>query len=194
MRRISETQSDLFAETPKLPEGFAYRAEFIGGDEERQLLAGIAGLVFAPFEFQGFVGKRRTVSFGWKYDFSGGGLVEAEPLPDFLLPLRAQAAGFAGLPAAQLQQALIIDYPPGAVIGWHRDRPAFDKVIGISLLASCPLRLRRKIGATWQRRTLTLAPRSIYLLSGEVRSAWEHSIPALTEQRYSITFRSLREA
>jgi alkylated DNA repair dioxygenase AlkB len=181
------SQAELF---PSLPEGLAYREEFISAGEERALAERIAALPFAPFEFHGFLGKRRTVSFGWKYDFNEHGLQPTEPIPDWLEPLRDRAAAFAG--GAAFDHSLVIEYAPGAGIGWHRDRPVFEKVVGVSLLAPCRLRFRRKAGAKWERAALSAQPRSAYLLTGPARSEWEHSIPEMEALRYSVTFRSLR--
>lgn len=186
-------QANLFERGPDLPEGMRYASEFISPDEERAILEGLPALSFKEFEFHGFLGKRRTVSFGWHYDFNGGGLKQAGDLPEFLLPLRRRAAEFANLEPQALEHVLLIEYRPGAGIGWHRDRPQFGDVIGISLLASCTFRLRRKMGAIWMRRSLTAEPRSAYLLRGASRTEWEHSIPALETLRYSVTFRTLRE-
>lgn len=174
------------------PEGLRYRLDFLDADEEEALIAEIAGLPFKPFEFQGFLGKRETVSFGWAYRFDGSGLAQAEPIPDWLHPARARAAAFAGLEPGVLEHALLIRYGVGAGLGWHRDRPVFGDVIGISLLAPAPLRFRRKDGSKWRRFTLTAEPRSIYLLRGGSRSEWEHSIAPVSALRYSITFRTLR--
>jgi alkylated DNA repair dioxygenase AlkB len=183
-----------FLESPEdLPEGLSYRAELIGADEEAALIARIAKLPFAPFQFHGFEGKRRTVSFGWQYRFDGSGLAEAEPMPDWLLRVREKAASFAGLAADQLVHALIIEYREGAGIGWHRDRPDFGEVIGISLNSEAPLRFRLKEGSRWRRLTLSAAPRSAYHLAGPARERWEHSILAVPSLRYSITLRTLRK-
>ena len=184
-------QNDLFESTADLPEGMRCATDIISTDEERALLKELPALPLKEFEFRGFLGKRRTVSFGWHYDFNGGGLGQAGKLPEFLLPVRARAARFADLAPEALEHALLIEYRPGASIGWHRDRQAFDDVIGISLLAPCTFRLRRKAGPKWERRTFTAAPRSAYLLRGPSRTEWEHSIPPLDALRYSITFRSL---
>jgi alkylated DNA repair dioxygenase AlkB len=184
-------QGSLFESPSGLPEGMRYAPDLITPDEEQALVGAIAGLPFRAFEFHGFVGKRRTVSFGWSYDFNGGGLRQSGGIPDFLLPVRACAATFAGLDAAALEHALLIEYSPGSGIGWHRDRPAFGDVIGISLRSPCTFRLRRKRGSGWERRSLAAQPRSAYLLRGPSRSEWEHSIPPLETPRYSITFRSL---
>jgi alkylated DNA repair dioxygenase AlkB len=151
-------------------------------------------LPFKEFEFQGFLGKRRTVSYGWRYDFNGGGLKRSDDMPAFLLPMREAAARFAGLNPADLQQALLIEYPPGAQIGWHKDRPIYDTVVGISLLSSCTFRLRRRDGTKWQRASLTAEPRSAYVMKGIARTEWEHSIPAVPALRYSITFRNFKNA
>jgi alkylated DNA repair dioxygenase AlkB len=154
-------------------------------------LADIRDLPFKDFEFHGYVGKRRTLSFGWSYDFSRERLEPAEDLPAFLLPLRAAAAAFAGIPAAQLKQALVSDYGVNAGIGWHRDKAVFGDVIGISLLSACPFRLRKKSGGKWQRVTVKAEPRSAYLLRGPARTDWEHSISPVAERRFSVTFRTM---
>jgi alkylated DNA repair dioxygenase AlkB len=185
-------QRDLFASPPDLPDGMRYATDVITKEDEETLLNAFSTLPFKEFEFHGFLGKRRVISFGWHYDFNGGGLRQTEALPDFLLSVRETAARFAGLAPAALEHALLLDYPPGSAIGWHKDRAAFGDVIGISLLAPCIFRLRRKIGSTWERRSLTAEPRSAYLLRGPVRNEWEHSIPPLDARRYSITFRTLR--
>jgi len=186
------SQIDLFGASPALPEGLVYREDFIGRAEEAALIDQLAALPFRPFEFQGFLGKRETVSFGWSYRFDGSGLAAADPFPDWLLPLRARAAAFAGVADEAIEHALLIRYGEGAGLGWHRDRPVFDDVVGISLLAPAPLRFRRKAGAKWERFTLEVEPRSAYLLRGEARSVWEHSIPPVETLRYSVTFRTMK--
>jgi len=174
------------------PEGLEYREHFLSPEDEQALAERFKELPFKEFEFQGFLGKRRTVSFGWHYAFDGSGLHEAAPIPDFLLPVRGKAAVLAGLPVEALQHALIIEYAPGAGIGWHKDRPVFGDVVGISLLAPARMRFRRKTGDKWERTHLIAEPRSAYLLTGPARTEWEHSIPPMEELRYSITFRTLR--
>jgi alkylated DNA repair dioxygenase AlkB len=186
-------QLNLFGGGPALPEGFAYRENVITADEEQSLLEHVRRLPFREFEFQGYVGKRRVVSFGWRYDFNERVLHRVEDMPDFLLPLREAAARFAGLDPSALQHALVTEYGAGAGIGWHRDKAVFGDVVGVSLLSPCVFRLRRQSGATWERVSLTAEPRSAYLLRGPSRTEWEHSIPAVDALRYSITFRNLRE-
>jgi alkylated DNA repair dioxygenase AlkB len=188
-----QQQADLFETASEYPAGFRYAPDFISRAEERRLVEHLQRLEFKPFEFQGFLGKRRVVSFGWRYDFNGGGLTKIDDMPDFLLPLRDRAGAFAGLPPTDLQQVLLTEYQPGAPIGWHKDRSVFGDVVGVSLLSACTFRFRRKAGAGWERSSLVLAPRSAYLLHGPARTAWEHSIPVVTELRYSITFRNFRD-
>jgi len=182
-----------FFETDGGPEGLLYQAAFLSLAEEQELLARMTALPFRPFEFQGFLGKRETVSFGYAYRFDGTGLAEAAPIPDWLLPVRARAAAFAGLAPEALVQALVIRYAEGAGLGWHRDRPVFDDVLGISLLSAAPLRFRRRQGEKWQRFTLPAAPRSLYLLRGPARTEWQHSLSPVAQLRYAITFRSMRQ-
>lgn len=189
--RHTARQADLFGEPNAHPEGFRYAPDIVSADEEKALVDAMAPLPFKEFEFQGFLGKRRVVSFGWRYDFNGGGFHKTSAMPGFLLPLRERAARFAGLDADALVHALVLEYPPGAAIGWHRDRPVFHDVVGVSLASPCTFRFRRKRGTTWERRSLTAEPRSIYLLRGPSRTEWEHSIPGVDALRYSVTFRSL---
>jgi len=174
------------------PAGFRYQPDLIAPDEEQSLLREVEGLPFRAFEFHGWTGRRRTVSFGWHYDFGERSLQPTEPLPGFLLPLRSRAAAFAELAADDLVHALVTEYGPGAAIGWHRDKAVFDDVIGVSLLSPCRFRFRRKAGSRWERASLLAAPRSAYLLRGASRTEWEHSIPAVDATRYSVTFRSLK--
>ena len=175
-----------------MPAGFRYAPDLIDAAEEARLVGALADLPFKEFEFHGFLGKRRVVSFGLRYDFNGGCLREAAPIPPFVLLVRERATAFAGLAPEQLQHVLITEYRPGTSIGWHRDRPNFGDVIGISLLSPCTFRMRRKRGAGWQRAAMPLDRRSVYLMRGPSRDEWEHSIPAVDELRYSVTFRSLR--
>lgn len=203
MRRADDVQPGLFgdavsppaaASSPPLPEGFRYRLDLITPDEERELLRRVETLPFKEFEFQGFTGKRRVVSFGWRYDFNDRELQKADDIPPFLLPLRVRAAKFAGLGPDSLQHVLVTEYAKGAAIGWHRDKAVFDEVVGISLLAPCRFRFRRELpDGKWERAAIVAEPRSAYLLAGPARTQWEHSIPAVEQLRYSITFRNFRE-
>src|SRR5690349_982746 len=141
---MSHAQADLFEAPRMFPPGFRYQPGVIEATEESEVLARMADLEFAPFEFHGFAGKRRVVSFGWRYDFNGGGLTRTTEIPGFLLPIRDTAATFAGLSPDALRQVLLTEYPPGSTIGWHKDRPVFGDVVGISLLSPCTLRFRRE--------------------------------------------------
>ncbi len=191
---MKSRQFSLLEPGPALPEGFKYQADWLPPDEERGLVSRLAELPFKAFEFQGYLGKRRVVSYGWEYDFNQRELRKAEDIPAFLLPLRDEAAAFAGLDPGDLEHVLLTEYAPGAAIGWHRDKGVFGEVVGISLLAPCVFRFRRRRGAAWERASVTAEPRSAYLLQGPSRTEWEHSIPAVDALRHSITFRNLREA
>jgi alkylated DNA repair dioxygenase AlkB len=184
-------QSDLFGREAALPDGFRYQPAILDPAEADLLMEGIKSLPFREFEFHGFVGKRRVVSFGWRYDFNGGGLSKTHDMPAFLLSIRARAAAFAAIAPTDLQQVLVTEYRPGAAIGWHKDRSVFGDVIGISLVSPCTFRLRRRCGTKWERASITIDPRSIYLLRGSSRNDWEHSIPAVDALRYSLTFRNV---
>ena len=179
---------------PLVPEGFRYQPELIGPADEAALLAFVRELPFRDFEFHGYTGKRRVVSFGWHYDFSARHLRKADDIPDFLLPLRSAAAAFAGSEPEELRHVLVTEYGTGAGIGWHRDKSVFGETVGVSLLSPCVFRMRRKVSEKkWERVNLVAEPRSAYYLSGPARFKWEHSIPQMDALRYSITFRNVRE-
>jgi alkylated DNA repair dioxygenase AlkB len=185
-------QTDLFA-TPILP-GLSQAAAIVTPDEERALIAAIDGVDLTPFQFHGWTGRRLTASFGWHYDFQDASFRPTVPIPGWLEPVRARAARFAALEPADLVHVLLIRYDPGAGIGWHRDRPVFEHVLGLSLGAPATLRLRRRRERGFDRATAALAPRSLYHLAGEARHQWEHSIAPMAATRWSITFRSLAAA
>ncbi|ARP80212.1 2OG-Fe(II) oxygenase [Bordetella genomosp. 8] len=183
-------QADLFgAPASAVP---VVMQDIISAVEERRLLAALQAVELQPFRFQQWEGRRLTRTYGWKYDFGAGTFEPAAAIPGFLLPLRERAAAFAGLDAPLFVQALVTLYEPGAGIGWHRDRPEFEDVVGISLGAPATMRFRRRLAnGKFQRLGLAMAPRSAYHLAGEFRHEWEHSIAPMTARRWSVTFRRL---
>ena len=174
-----------------LIEGLRYREDVISAGDEQTLLARLGSLALAPFRFHGWLGNRRTQSFGWRYDFEDASFTPAEPIPDWLKPLREKAAAFAGLQPGEFVHVLLARYDPGAGIGWHRDRDVFEKVVGVSFGSSATLRFRQRTPSRFKRANLELEPRSAYLLSREARHDWEHSISPGDAVRFSITFRTL---
>ena len=189
-------QGDLFgAAASHLPPGLRYEEEFLAREEEARLLAILVRLPFANMKYQQFTALRRVVSYGGQYDFSAQRLDAAEPLPDWLQPLRERAAAWAGLAPEAFTQALLAEYQPGTPLGWHRDVPDFEDVVGISLLHDAVMRFRPYPPVQPKKADvlrLTLAPRSIYLLRGAARWEWQHSVAATRQLRYSITRRTAR--
>ena len=180
------------------PDGFEYRSDFISADEEAALVDEIARVEFSNFEMRGVVARRRVAFFGRSYD--AGGTV-TRPVPPFLMPLRERFAAWARVAPDAFAMALINEYPPGAPIGWHRDAPQYDIVVGASLLSSCRMKFRpyvrpgaHKTGSPRRTATheITLERRSAYVMAGDVRNAYEHHIPPVATLRYSVTFRSVR--
>jgi alkylated DNA repair dioxygenase AlkB len=176
----------------ELPEGFLYQPEFLSAAEEAELLRVMSGLDFGAFDFHGYIAKRRIVEYGWEYDFGSRRASTAPPIPEYLLPLRQRAAEFAATRAESLVEAVVTEYPGGAPIGWHRDVPQFEMIVGISLGSSARLRLK-PYRAAGKLVWIMLEPRSIYVMRGPARWNFQHSIPAVEEPRYSITFRTLRD-
>jgi alkylated DNA repair dioxygenase AlkB len=192
---LHAASGDLFAPTraaASAPAGFRYAPDLFSPAAERSFVAQFETLPFKPFEFHGYQGNRRIVSYGYRYDYVGRTLRASEAMPGFLEPLREVASQFSGIAADKLEQALITEYAPGAGIGWHRDKPMFEDVVALSFLAPCVLRLRRQDGTGWLRQAAEIMPRSGYLLHGAVRSEWEHSIVPMDVLRYSVTFRTFR--
>jgi len=173
--------------------GLDYREEVIDRAEEQVLIDRLSTADLSPFRFHGFLGNRKTQSFGWRYEFDDASFTPAEAMPDWLAPVRETAARFAGLRPDDFVHVLLARYDPGAGIGWHRDRDVFDKVVGISLATPATLRFRRRKPGGFDRATLDVAPRSAYLLAGEARWDWEHRITPGDQLRFSITFRTLSD-
>ena len=191
-RRIDalSEQLALFAGTASSPEGLRYLPDFISPEVEQELIAHVAALPLQPFQFGQYEGKRRVASFGFRYDYSLRRLEEASAVPAWLGPITEKIEAFGG-PATRIRQVLCTEYDTGVGIGWHRDKAQFERIFGLSLGSACRFRFRRPLGDKWQRFTLEAEPRSIYMMSGESRSQWEHSIPAVEAPRYSITFRTM---
>jgi alkylated DNA repair dioxygenase AlkB len=194
---MGDRQGELFGVGTALPSGFRYAADFLSPSTEADLLTELAALTFSNAQYREWTAKRRVVSYGGSYDFSAGQLRPASPVPPFLLSLRAAAASFVGVQPDELTHALVAEYPAATQLGWHRDVPDFELVVGISLLGVALMRLRPYPHAPGNRsRSLAveLAPRSIYSLGGDARWGWQHAISPTPGLRYSITFRSLRRA
>jgi alkylated DNA repair dioxygenase AlkB len=175
------------------PLGLQYHPDFISEQEERDLLDSIERMEFSEVRMHGIVAKRRVKHFGWVYGYESWRITPGPPLPEFLHPLRLGVADLLKVEPDILAEILVTQYPPGAVIGWHRDAPMFGPaVVGISLLSPCRMRFQRGKASARETYILPLAPRSAYILSGPARNVWQHSIPAVPSIRYSITFRTLR--
>src|SRR3954470_17239437 len=175
------------------PPGWRYVPELLSFDEEQRLLAEMERLEFQEVRMHGVAARRTTAHFGWTYAYESRAVEPATSIPEYLLELRVQAAALVPIEATRLEEVLVTRYPEGATIGWHRDAPMFGPiVVGVSLLAACDMRFRRRRGDSFERFTQRLEPRSAYVLSGSARSVWQHSVPLVPTLRYSITFRTLR--
>jgi alkylated DNA repair dioxygenase AlkB len=186
-------QTDLFA--PQLPRGMTYQPDFLGVPEEHELLDIIRSLPLREAQYRQPTARRRTLNFGFSYDFTHHEAQPAPPIPEFLSPLRAKAAAFAGVSASAFVQSLIAEYRPGAPLGWHRDVPDFEVVVGVSLGSAARIRFRPypwKPERKHEVFALELEPRSAYILRDEARWNWQHSVPPVKTLRYSITFRTAR--
>jgi alkylated DNA repair dioxygenase AlkB len=185
-------QLSMFDSPAPAPEGLRYVCDFISPEVEQDLIAAIQTLPLQPFQFGQFEGKRRVASFGYRYDYSLRRMEPADPIPSWLAGVIADVESFGG-PSTVIGQVLCTEYDVGVGIGWHRDKPHYDKVFGLSLGSSCKFRFRKSNGPSWERFTLDAEPRSLYMMSGASRRIWEHSIPAVEAMRYSITFRTMVE-
>jgi alkylated DNA repair dioxygenase AlkB len=190
------SQQELFDSAPNRPEGFVYEPGFISHEEEAALVKLIQDLPLQEAKYKDYTARRRTVSYGSAYDYGKNALDPAPAIPAFLMPLRERVAGWAGLPPEKFVQGLVSEYRPGTPLGWHRDVPNFEVIVGVSLGAACRMRLRPYRPGLRNRReeviTVELEPRSAYQIRGTARWGWQHSVAATKELRYSITFRSAR--
>jgi alkylated DNA repair dioxygenase AlkB len=194
----SADQLALFGEAPApltsaLPAGWDYRSDFIDADEEAGLLALIATLPLHEARYKGYTARRRVANFGTAYDYDDNRLLPGPPMPQALEPLRARAAAWIGEPPEALSSALVAEYRPGVPLGWHRDVPDFETVVGISLAGTARMRFRRYPPLQPKKAdvvSLELAPRSAYVLRAEARWGWQHSVAPTPALRYSITFRT----
>ena len=191
------SQIELFAGDPELPQGFLYKPEFISKEEEQQLVRAIEQLQFSQVKMRDVVAKRRVVHFGRSYQYESAVLSSGPPIPEFLAGLRRQVSKFAERDEEEFAEVLVTDYPPGAPIGWHRDAPAFDIIVGVSLLSQCTMQFRpypveKEVPKRARSLKQILEPRSGYILRGRGRTAWQHRIPPMKHRRLSITFRTLR--
>jgi alkylated DNA repair dioxygenase AlkB len=188
-------QAELFTEGSALPSGLVHVPDFVSREEEAELLAGIRSLDLREAAYKEYTAKRRVASFGAGYDFDANELVPAPVIAPFLLPLREKVARWAGVAPDEFGYALVSEYRPGTQLGWHRDVPQFEMVAGISLAGTGRMRFRRfPPRRNAQILTLDLAPRSAYILRDEARWGWQHSIAPTPGLRYSITFRTRRQA
>jgi len=189
-------QTELFGADQVLPNGLVYRADFLDADEEAALLEAIAALPLHEAHYKGWRARRRVASYGSSYDFDANALQRGGPLPVAFGALRERLADWIGVASASFTNALIAEYRPGTPLGWHRDVPDFERVVGVSLASACRMRFRpyppRSPRAS-EVLTLELAPRSAYLLQGDARWRWQHSIAPTPALRYSITLRTPAE-
>src|ERR1700728_1390975 len=186
-------EPELTAKLPaELPAGFRYIPDVLTSAEEKSLVEQFEKLPVKPFKFHGYQGNRRIYTFGHKYIFAGQEPRDDASIPDYLLPLTELASRISGEPAEAFAQLMVTEYAPGAGIGWHLDRPSYEDIVAVSFLAPCTLRLRRKMGEGWKRRSAHIEPRSAYLLHGAVRNVWQHSIEPMDVLSYSVTLRTLR--
>lgn len=174
------------------PAGLLYRKEVLTITEEKRLLAILSTLPFEEVRMHGVVAKRRVIHYGWGYAYDSRSIEPTASIPAYLLDVREKLAKVAQLDPATLEEVLISYYPPGAGIGWHRDAPSFHTVVGVSLGADTVMAFRLPQRNQRLIYKQVLEPRSVYVLSGDVRNLWQHTIPKCEEPRYSITFRTLR--
>ncbi|HEY9065424.1 MAG TPA: alpha-ketoglutarate-dependent dioxygenase AlkB [Burkholderiaceae bacterium] len=191
-------QPSLFANAVfSLPDGLRFVTDFLSPAEEAELLAAIGGLRLTEARYKQYVARRRVAAFGAAFDYETNELLAAPPIPEALLPLRAKVAAWLSVEPARFEQILVAEYRTGTPLGWHRDVPDFESIVGISLLGNARMRFRPyppATGRTHKSVELDLPPRSAYVLEGPARWKWQHSIAPTPDHRYSISLRTRRGA
>ncbi|HYC86490.1 MAG TPA: alpha-ketoglutarate-dependent dioxygenase AlkB, partial [Chryseosolibacter sp.] len=178
------------------PKGFLYRPDFLDRDEESVLVDIIRKIHLRPFQFQGFEARRKVISFGYDYSFDKNELTEGKPIPDDFAPLIEKVSRTVSVGKDEFREVLVTEYPPGAVINWHRDASPFDLIAGISLAADCTFKLRPYNKSKQTRGSVISIPlqrRSLYVITASARTDWQHSISPVKSTRFSITLRTLRQ-
>ncbi|WP_207422151.1 alpha-ketoglutarate-dependent dioxygenase AlkB [Desertivirga brevis] len=185
----------LFPLQPIYPSGFRYVPNFISKEEEDTLLSLVSALELHTFKFQGYKAKRKVVSYGCDWSFETRTLSKGKNIPADFNGIIEKVASFIPLDSKEIEELLVTEYPDGSVINWHRDAPPFDIIAGISLLTDCKFRFRPYEKSEQTRSSIISIPlqrRSLYIIEGEARIDWEHSIAPVTTKRFSITLRTLR--
>jgi alkylated DNA repair dioxygenase AlkB len=160
--------------------------------EEAALIALIeqSGLSYSVYDPDNL---RSSTSYGWKYDFAKDSFVPCAPMPEGFRGIAASAAAFADVAVGDLAECLLNRYETGAVIQPHFDKPVWDRVVGVSLGSAATMEFRRETDGGWEHAPVELPPRSMYLLAGDTRHLWQHSLPPVRATRWSITFRTFSE-
>lgn len=198
-----ERQGSLFDEaafppvapSARLPQGLRYERGFLGVDEEAGLIALVRTLPLEAAKYRSYTARRRVASYGGRFDHDARRLEPSPELAAPLHPLRDRVAQWLGVTAESLVHALVAEYAPGTPLGWHRDVPDFEDVVGVSLGGEATMRFRPYPPVRPKRSDIvrvTLEPRSIYLLRGPARWRWQHSVAPTPGLRWSITFRTAR--
>jgi alkylated DNA repair dioxygenase AlkB len=176
----------LFRVPVEGPPGFIYEPDFITPAEEKTLMAEFKKAPLKTFNFKGYESKRRGKSYTKERGF-----------PTKLRPILERVSKFLKIKLETIEHALISEYIPSTGIGWHRDQPPYDKIIGLSFGTAVPFRFRKlspiKDKKKWEHITITAEPRSLYVMAGESRSLWQHSIPPVPDWRYSLTMRTITQ-
>lgn len=192
---MNTMQGSLFDAGPvkaSIP-GLIYQPKFLSADEEKALLDIVSTLPLQAARYKDYLARRRVMSFGGSFDYDANRLLPAAPLDARLEPLRSRVAAWLGVQPKALVHALVAEYAPGTPLGWHRDVPDFERIVGVSLGGSANLRFRPypyEPGLQRKVVRLEVAPRSIYLMEGDARWGWQHSVEPTKELPWSITFRT----
>jgi alkylated DNA repair dioxygenase AlkB len=199
---VQAAQAPLIELPAELPHGLVFRHDFVTAAEEGALLDLFAALPFREAKFKEYYARRRVVSFhseddNERYDAGDDDLAPAGPPPPLLEALRHKVATFVGIAADAFVHLLVSEYQTGTPIGWHRDKPQYGIVAGVSLGSRARMRFRPlPAPGAWTRVdprsliVLDLEPRSIYVMRGDIRSRWQHSLLPTKALRYSVTMRT----
>ena len=189
-------QTDFFdAIAPPLPAGCVLAHEFLSAEEEHALLAVLRALPFEAARYKGYTARRRIASYGGRFDYDTNTLRPSPPMPASLAPLRDKVARWLGVEPSRFAHVLVSEYAPGTPLGWHRDVPAFESIVGVCVLGAARMRLRRYPPLHPKAAdvlNLALPPRAAYVLTGSARWDWQHSIAPTEALRYSVTLRTRR--
>ena len=168
---------------PNIP-GLYYFEDYVSGicDPSQLLTNVLAAVDLKPI---GSAKSRRVAHYGRSYSYSNGKLGDAPVIPDLLDGLANDVDITAEITFDQL---IVNEYKNGHAIAPHIDSRLFGPVIACISLGA-PTKVVFERGC--EKKTIDIATGSMYVMTGDARYLWTHSIRHSGAPRCSLTYRTV---